>query len=230
MECLEFRRAAGADPYHLSEDALAHLDACPRCAEYLRQTLALDERVLAALRIPLPAPGARPAPSAGGAPAIVDRRRWFALAASIAAGVAIGSLLWVSAPRESLAEAVVAHMGHEPDAMTSATPADPAVVEQVLDRAGIRLHPEAGTVSFANTCSFRGERVPHLVVQTDAGPVTVLVLRKERVEAPARFDEQGYAGILVPAGPGSIAVVGASSRNLDAVARQVQAAVIWEQD
>ena len=45
-------------------------------------------------------------------------------------------------------------------------------------------------------------------------PQYVLVLGKQ----PVRFDEQGYSGILMPAGPGSIAVVGAGSVNLDAVA------------
>ena len=56
MECLEFRRAAGADPLHVSVEAAAHRDGCPKCAEFLRQTLVLDERILAALRVPVPVP------------------------------------------------------------------------------------------------------------------------------------------------------------------------------
>jgi hypothetical protein len=230
MECLEFRRAAGADPCHLDAGAEAHRDGCPRCAEFLRQTLALDEKVLAALRIPVPEVGARPwRPSAAVRP-LVDHRRWLALAASIVGGVAIGSLLWVSSPRESLATALVEHMDHEPEALGAETPADPARVERVLGRGGIRLKPGIGAVSYANTCPFRGRRVPHLVVQTDAGPVTVIVLGNEKVEAPVRFDEQGYSGTIMPAGPGSIAVVGTAHANLDQVAGQVLAAVEWTRD
>ena len=37
----------------------------------------------------------------------------------------------------------------------------------------------AGLVSYANSCVFRGHHVPHLVVQTEAGPVTVMVLVHE---------------------------------------------------
>lgn len=224
MECRDFRRQAGADPGHLGADAVAHRDACPSCAEYLRQTLALDDRILAALRIPVPAPRrVIPFP-------VIDRRRLIALAASIAAGVMVGSLLWVSGPRPSLAQDLVRHMGHEPHAMESSAAADPVGVAEVLERAGVRLRPEAGVVSYANTCRFRGEKVPHLVVQTAAGPVTVMVLRHEQVTAPVQFDEDGYAGTIVPAGPGSVAVIGRGPAiDLGAVAEQVKADLAWSE-
>ena len=230
MECLEFRKAAGADPTHLSPDARAHCDGCLRCAEYLRQTLVLDEKILAALRVPVPDRGPRIGRSSGAVPPAIDRRRWFALAASIVAGVAVGSLLWVAGPRESLAHAVVEHMSHEPDAMTTESPAAPSQVEEVLERGRIRLRPGIGTVSYASSCPFRGATVPHLVVQTDAGPVTVMVLRNEKVAAPVRFDEQGYSGTIMPAGPGSIAVIGTAHANLDQVAELVLDAVEWSRD
>jgi hypothetical protein len=40
--------------------------------------------------------------------------------------------------------------------------------------------------------------VPHLVVQTDRGPVTILILVDESVRGSVRFDLQGYQGVLVP--------------------------------
>ena len=69
-------------------------------------------------------------------------------------------------------------------------------------------------VSYAQSCRFRGEKVPHLVVQTDAGPVTVMVLRNEKVTAPVKFAEQGYVGTILPAGPGSVAVIGPTGADL----------------
>lgn len=230
MQCLEFRHAAGGDPRHLAPEAVAHRDTCPACAEFLRQTLALDERILAALRVAVPE-GAKSARASNvvALPSI-DRRRWMALAASIAGGVMVGTLLWVSAPKASLAEDVVRHMAHEPGVMVpTAEPADAATLGRVLDRGGIRLDPDAGLVSYAESCRFRGHKVPHLVVQTDAGPVTVMVLRHERVAAPVTFAEGGYTGTLLPAGPGTIAVLGHEPREvIDQVAAQVAAAVEWE--
>jgi hypothetical protein len=229
MECLEFRRAAGADPGHLSAEAAAHRDACPKCAEFLWQTMVLDERILAALRVPVPERGAAAvAPPNVVAFPRIERRRWMALAASIAGGVMIGSLLWVSAPRVSLAEDVVKHMAHEPGVMVmSSAPEDASKVERVMERAGIRFRSDAGMVSYAQTCRFRGEKVPHLVVQTDAGPVTVMVLRNEKVTAPVKFAEQGYVGTILPAGPGSVAVIGPTGADLSQVAERVAAAVVW---
>jgi len=228
MECLEFRRAAGADPKHLSVEADAHRDACPKCAEFLRQTLVLDEKILAALRVPVPERGA-----SGVTPNVlafprIERRRWMALVASIAGGVLIGSLLWVSAPRASLAEDIVKHMSHEPGVMVmSSAPEDASRVQRVMERGGIRLRPDAGMVSYAQTCRFRGEKVPHLVVQTDSGPVSVMVLRDEKVTAPVKFAEQGYVGTILPAGPGSVAVIGPTGADLQQVAARVAAAVVW---
>ncbi len=55
--------------------------------------------------------------------------------------------------------------------------------------------------------------------------MTVLVLSHRSVSRPVRFDEQGYAGVVLPAPRGSIAVVGRNVAGLDAVARQVFDAV-----
>ena len=129
MDCVEFRREAGADPRHLGAEAAAHRDACATCAESLRRMLALDERILAALRVPVPAAtgagriGGTQPPDDRAARVIrfpvIERRRWIALAASIVGGVVVGSLLWVGGPRPSLAEDVVKHVEHEPGAMVA---------------------------------------------------------------------------------------------------------------
>ena len=227
MDCLEFRRLAGADPQRPGPEALAHAGTCPRCAAHLRQLRALDERIRAALEVPVRASGWVPplaaAPSRG-----FDRRRWLALAASIAGGVLVGTLLWVGGPRDSLAQDLMQHLAHEPEALVATKAAEePAELRRVLERGGIRLRPGVGTVSYANSCRFRGHTVPHLVVQADGGPVMVMVLRHERPAAPASFQEQGHSGRILPAGPGSIAVIGASGADLGRVAAEVLAAVEW---
>src|SRR5512134_635435 len=108
MNCDEFRRIAGADPGRLPADAEAHRSGCPACADYHRSLVAMDTTIRKALSVPVPAPAqpsrARPlrpdppqlvAPRATG----FERRRWVALAASIFAGVLVGSVLWVTGPR-----------------------------------------------------------------------------------------------------------------------------------
>jgi len=51
---------------HLGPEATAHRDACPACAESLRRTLELDEKIFAALTVPAPSrarSGRMPCPS-----------------------------------------------------------------------------------------------------------------------------------------------------------------------
>jgi hypothetical protein len=227
MDCLQFRRTAGADPQHVDAASRAHAEACPGCTAHLRELRSLDARILAALEVPVPAPDVAMVGSS--APMVrLDRRRWLALAASIVGGVLVGTLLWVGGPRNSLAVDLVEHLGHEPEALVvTERPADAALLAEVLERGGIRLRPGIGTVSYANTCVFRGRRVPHLVVQTDGGPVTVMVLRHERPAGPQSFDEQGVAGRIVPVGPGSIAILGSADADIGHVTADVLAAVEW---
>ncbi len=225
MNCLEFRRAAGADPEHLDADARAHLDACPACAEYHRSLVAMDATILKALQVPLTAAAAAVRTSPPKRPPL-PRSRWLALAASIVAGVLVGSLLWVGGPRATLAREVVEHVLHEPQSLT-ATHADLADVERILGDAGVRVRPGIGTVSYARSCPFRGHVVPHLVVRTAHGPVTVLVLRNESVRRAIPFEEQGYVGSLVPAGPGSVAIVGGARADVAEVTARLLEAVQW---
>jgi hypothetical protein len=232
MECLEFRRQAGADPQHLGPEAQQHAAACPRCTGHLAALLALDERILAALQVPVQVPGATAATRRRSvAVAVLDRRRWMALAASIIGGVLVGTLLWVGGPRNSLAQDLIEHLDHEPEALVVAKrPEEDTVLGKVLQRGGIRLRPDAPLVSYASSCRFRGHTVPHLVVQTADGPMTVMVLRNEKPASPVRFDEQGFSGRIVPAGPGSIAVIGADGADLEEIAARVLAAVEWLED
>jgi hypothetical protein len=155
-------------------------------------------------------------------------RRWASLAASIAAGVLAGTLLWHDGSRNSLARDVLEHLEQEPEALASTTPqASAAAVDEVLGRSRVRLGREAGPVSYAKTCRIRGHDVAHLVVRTAGGPVTVLLLADDVTTAPVSFAGRGFSGRIVPSGPGSLAVVGSAGADLDEATARLLAAVEW---
>jgi hypothetical protein len=158
----------------------------------------------------------------------IARPRWASLAGSVLAGVVVGVWLWSGGPGNSLGADVLSHMDGEPEALAAANGAvDPAAAARVLERGRIRLGPSAGEVLYASSCRLRGRTVPHLVLQTAVGPMTVLVMRDEPLELPASITGRGFSGRIVPAGPGSIAVVGAAGADLERIASQVRAAVEW---
>jgi hypothetical protein len=155
------------------------------------------------------------------------------MAASVLIAVIAAGSLWLGGAHSSLAADVVAHMAGEPQAWARTdVPVPAAELSLVLDAAHIHLRAGAGTVSYAQSCLFRGHRVPHLVVQTGKGPVTVMVLVHESVSNPVPFDEGGYRGVIVPVpGHGSLAVLAqGQDMNSDAlrrVASRVLEATVW---
>jgi Protein of unknown function (DUF3379) len=222
-------RSAGSDP-ELAE----HAAQCAECRAFTERLLRFESRLEGALKVNLPAGsnvvqfGPRRAGAASSAP-----RRWLALAASVVLGLVVAGALWIGAPERTLAAAVVGHMTEEPNAWarTDHAVAEPKL-ELVLKASGVHLGAAAGMVSYASSCSFRGHHVPHLVVQSPQGPVTVMVLTHEPVRRAMHFDEEGYRGTLVPVpGHGSLAVLmrgQADPKAIDAIAAQVKAAVSFD--
>ena len=80
-------------------------------------------------------------------------------------------------------------------------------------------------VVYAMACPFRGRRVPHLVVQTSAGPLTVMLLAHEKVAERTEFSEHGYRGVLLPAGSGAVAVLSRAGTVPESVAVEIAGSV-----
>ena len=234
MDHKHYRTSIMADPHSQDAELRAHREACAECRAYSEQLLEFESRLQRALRIDLPEraqvlPFARKPAAAGSA-----TRRVLAIAASVLLGAALVGGIWLSLPQRSLAAAVVAHMAGEPDAWKRTDiPVDAPALQDVLKDSRLELKPDAGIVSYASSCSFRGHVVPHLVVQTASGPVTVMVLVHEPMRKSMDFDEQGYRGTIVPVrGHGSIAVLmhdsGVSRAQIEKIAARVDAAIVWE--
>jgi hypothetical protein len=228
MNCLDARRALGAEPHVRTPELEAHLAGCAACARHAEELARFDALLLEALRVPVPS--VTPGATRVAAPSIPVplRRGWGALAA-VAATVVIGLSVWLAQPREALASALVEHMAHEPEAWTRTDVAvSSARLRPVLASAGLELAEDGPKVSYVMSCFFRGRYVPHLVVQTDAGPVTVMILPREHVVERATFDEGGYRGVIVPARHGSLALLAKSQMSagdLDATLARLQGAL-----
>ena len=147
--------------------------------------------------------------------------RLFALAASVAAALVVGGVLWLSRPPESLAAEIVTHVEGEPHSWEKTEPVTAEKLDAVLRKSGVNLGAGMQPVVYASSCWFKGHYVPHMVVSTKDGPVTVMILVHERVKATRQFNEAGYSGLLVPAATGSVAVLSRTPMNLEKPAANV---------
>jgi Protein of unknown function (DUF3379) len=229
MDHAQYRRSMLADPFGTDPEREAHRVQCEDCRAFTESVITFEQRLVSALKVTVPT-GAKILPFNSRAAARPANRRWLALAASVAmAFVAAG--IWLT-PRASLAADVVSHMAEEPAAWESHATLSAGEIAPVLKRADMTLNPDAGSVSYANSCRFRGHVVPHLVVQSPNGPVTVMVLIHESVAKARQFDEQGYRGTILPMPHhGSIAVLmkesGTTAAEIEAIAAQVRSAIVW---
>ena len=234
MDHARYRMRIGADPRSSDPELRGHRESCQECQLYTERLLRFESRLERALQVAVPM-RAEVAPFAAKAvPRIAKSWRWMAMAASVLLGVVVAAGIWLVLPGASLAADVVAHMREEPQAWRRTDVAVPdAELNDILRESNLRLGAAAGIVSYASSCAFRGHQVPHLVVQTPSGPVTVMVLVHESVSRLTQFDEQGYRGTIVPMpGHGSIAVLmqnpgAAQARDLQRIAAQVRASIVW---
>jgi Protein of unknown function (DUF3379) len=253
MRCADYRRSMMVDPRDPDPQLREHRESCNECRLYTERLMHFESRLERALRVTVPAhTDATAGPdadfhgnSASSVPLLsaksqsparhspIHRRGWWAMAASVLLAIGVAGALWLSVPGPSLAADVVTHMAGEPDAWRRTDVAVPSIeLQDVLRDSHLRLAAGAGMVSYASSCAFRGHRVPHLVLQTAAGPVTVMVLVHEQGAKPVQFDEQGYRGVIVPVpGHGSLAVLtrdpATDTKTIEQIAGRVLEAIVW---
>lgn len=221
MNCEELRTLVGAEPNSTNPDVIAHIESCAECARYRQELQAMDRLIYRALAVDAPTEAIASEPKRKQSSA----RTW-RMAASMLITVLIGAMsLWLLTPRESFAAEAIAHVKHEQFSLvrTSET-VDDKELEAVLAASRLRLKAGAAKVSYAQSCPFRGQRVPHLVVQTEQGPVTALVVTDAPTQPRERIDEQGFQGEIIPAPRGVIVVLG-QNVPVDAVAKTLLSAL-----
>ena len=195
-ECAHARLQIGGDPHHLPAEVVAHLAICAECTRFRDETMLLDGRLRAALELPLAQFRTRKT-----APV-----RRHALAASILLGIVLAGGIWGLRSQPTLANDVVLHVLDEAGSWDQKELLPASAVAETLRTAGIHLDASLPVI-YAYPCPFRGHRVAHLVVRTENGPMTVMLLVHENVSKRTQFSENGLHGVILPAHTGSVAIL-----------------------
>jgi hypothetical protein len=197
---------------------------------------ALDRRIEQALllRVPDIELPELPGLDTGNIVALPARRRvaapaWFAIAATVVVAAFIGiRMAGNDVAYPSLAAEIVAHLDHEPQSLqVTDTPVSDKVLARVVPASIAEMNHEAGLITYARTCVIHGKKIPHLVIQGEHGPVTILLLPDEMIDSAVRIDGQSINGVILPVGNGSIAIIGADEENLDDIQQSVLNSVTW---
>jgi hypothetical protein len=204
VHCEAFRVAVGAEPTDLSTDIAAHADTCADCADYRRRLQALNRTIQVTLHT-----RADEFTSSVRPPSPIGRPVW-RVAAALVLSVAVGAAIWMSSTRSSFADDVITHAQQQTASLVPTLDVVPETeVAALLEREGLRLRPGVMRISYAKPCRFHGSFAPHPVVQSDHGPVTVLIVPHERTRTKIqRIHASGFDEVIVPAARGVLVAIG----------------------
>jgi len=128
----------------------------------------------------------------------------------------------------SLADEIVAHLDHEPYALrVSDEPVDDRRLAKVVPADVAKVNHDAGLVTYAQTCVINGKKIPHLVIQGERGPVTILLLPDEAIDDAVQLEGESINGVLLPVGGGSVAIIGERDEALDTIRENIVNSVTW---
>jgi len=241
MKCEDYRAAIAAEPSEAFDGGAGHAAACTSCAEFKAEMQSLDQRIARALTINVPKlelPDLRPI-KVDGDTRVVNlpfRRRatmsvpaWLGVAAAFAL-VAVVATQYFSAGTgyPSLADEIVAHLDHEPMALKVTTEGvSESTLLDVVRADVVELSADLGLVTYARTCVINGNTIPHLVIQGEKGPVTLLLLPDEEIDMAVPLDGKAVHGVLLPVGKGSVAIIGERDERIGEIEQRVIDSVTW---
>jgi len=214
----------------------AHLSACADCRAFRDEMRALEQKIAHALAISVPELRVPDLPDIDttGVVSLATRRRssaplWMAVAATVVLAAFVGlRMIGSNVTYPTLADEIVAHLDHEPYALRiTDEPVDERRLEEVVPASVAAMNHDAGLITYAQTCVINGKKIPHLVIQGEQGPVTILLLPEEAVDAPVPLHGESIDGVILPVGGGSVAIIGEKNEKLEAIEKNVLNSVMW---
>ncbi len=234
MNCLEFRKALLTDPARQSAALHAHADACALCHQFGLSAARLEQLLGEVARSPVPAGLeerilVRAALHEEVSMVVPDRRRFLAMAVSVGVA-AVGALAFTAwRQRDAAADLLVTHVrAAHPEGMAS-TSAGTGLMESatraLLLASGVQPGPLAGlSIEDAWSCSPLGQSGVHLKLTAPDGPVHALLCPGEWRRSVRRLIRDDMQVELHPHTLGTLALIAASSPNLEELRTPVLAA------
>ncbi len=231
--CEEYREAIAADPSF--DGGAAHLSQCSACQEFRAEILVLDRNIQRALAISVPDLDLPDLPEIDTSRvSVLSPRRfatpaWLAVAATVTLAAFIGFRMQAhDVSGGTLAEQIISHIDHEPFSFrVNDTAVSDRRLARVVPATIATMDHSAGLITYAQSCIINGRQVPHLVIQGERGPVTILLMPEEKISAAQSFGNENTRGIILPVGNGSIAIVGGADERLDKIQERVRNSVTW---
>jgi hypothetical protein len=165
--------------------------------------------------------------------ALPARRRFpgvarYAIAATVVIAAFLSFRIFNTPVYPSLADEIIAHLDHEPYSLRATDePVSDRRLNRIVPASVATMNHDAGLITYAQSCVINGKRIPHLVIQGKNGPVTILLMPDEEVDAAVELEGESINGVILPVGKGSIAIIGEEEENLGRIQENLLNSVAW---
>ncbi len=220
MDFSEFTRRLGAEPTSRAPEFLHARQSSPEFEQAAQAAAVFERKLTVALGVPLPSElldGIRAIaaqhPISSATPARRFQWKLFALAASMLLAVGAAGITWkMNRGWDSVEDYLLAHYSQDGAhlvALAEGRSADN--VQTILTGVNFEALPElAGMVGFIKYCPTPDGNGVHMVLNTEQGPVTVILMPETAVTDRESLSINGLQAYLVALSRGSVAIIGAS--------------------
>jgi hypothetical protein len=152
---------------------------------------------------------------------------WLGLAASVLIVTVLGvRFAGNDVVYESLADEIVAHFdNHQAGLKVTNVGVSERTLANVVEDEVEEM--DIGLITYATSCEINGHSIPHLVIQGERGPITILLLPDENIGNAVALEGIGMTGVILPVGNGSIAIIGDRDEPMENIQEQLINSVKW---
>ena len=225
MNCLEFRRRMLSDPGANDEALSEHRAGCAECARFATDMNQFEATLKQASQTAVPE---------GLASRILLRQRlaeqqknrrttWFALAASILFGFVVVLGIVPQSSDQALQEVVLRHINDELNHLQDRKNVSMESLNKLLRAHGAQFQTRLDrVVHYAGACQIRKNKGAHMVVESQAGPLTVLFMPGENIVRRKLFNDARFKGVILPVENGSMAIIGDDEKEINQLEQQLK--------
>ena len=221
MNFSEFKQLMGADPLNRDPETLCARESGPEFEQAAVEAEEFERKLQAALALPVDSESLVAGILENREEPVRKAPRWLAIAASVLVVVGLGSVMvdGIVQP-DTIEEYVAQHYHHDGEKLLARADSvvDAGEVSKIMASWGLQAGPELlERVTYVKRCFTMDGLGAHMIVQTDQGPVNLIVMPRTQVTDRQLVSFDNMEAHLVALGDASAAIIGTSAQSVSGI-------------
>jgi len=128
---------------------------------------------------------------------------------------------------QQLTQQIITHMYEDTHALDVSMDVPKSSIDTMLASYGGKLSAPIGNVTFLGHCIVGKHTGIHLVLSTPQGPVTVIILPTDMINAEQQITDNQFKGIIYPSHKGSIAIISETAEPVADTRKKINQSLNW---